>query len=446
MCTYDVGIIGAGPCGIACAISAAKLGKKVIIFECGNGFEDRCCSIDEGKECTNCQYCNVISGFGGCVHYGDAAKLSYYPSGKALYEKLSYDYDRIRDEACKLWNVDSKNDFISNVIETNEYEFSVKQYPVCVTSSKQIKEQINCFWRELKEEGVEYVHGEMCDFLKEDELFRVQLKNKTVFLCKKLVMAVGRKGMDWLRFNLKEKGVNIENPISSIGFRFEVPKEYLRDLGSEHPDFKIRTIRDNVKYKSFCFCGGVNGGRLKFLNYGRYTLLDGHVLSDSDRESKYGNFALLRQVILPDNVEKNYHQYIEDILLEYERISKGKPIYQSYHNFSNMKDEGSEVDMSVACVESGPVYKLLNGDLQQYCDVAREIFEYIAHRNNVDIEVILSQVNVVGLEIEGMWDKVITDDNFMTNIENLYFGGDCGGETQGILQATMMGIKIGEVI
>ena len=34
----------------------------------------------------------------------------------------------------------------------------------------------------------------------------------------------------------------------------------------------------------------------------------------------------------------------------------------------------------------------------------------------------------------------------MTNIEGLYVGGDCGGETQGILQATMMGIKIAESV
>ena len=59
---------------------------------------------------------------------------------------------------------------------------------------------------------------------------------------------------------------------------------------------------------------------------------------------------------------------------------------------------------------------------------------------------ILSKVNVVGLEMEGLWDHIITDENFMTNIGGLYVGGDCGGEVQGLLQATMIGIKIAEAI
>ncbi len=446
MCTYDIGIIGAGPCGISCAIKAAQKGNKVVIVECGNDFENRYCAVDGGKECNSCQFCNVISGFGGCVHYGDSAKLTYYPSGKALYKKLNNDYERIRNEACQLWDIKLESDFISNTIEAEGYDFTVKEYPVCVVDSEHIKKQIRRWRREIQDYKVEYIQKEMIDFKKEDNVFRVILSDQEVFSCKKLIIAIGRKGLSWLRDNVQKKGIQFKTPVPSIGFRFEMPKEYLVDLGKLHPDFKARTKRNNIKFKTFCFCGGANGGRLKFLNYGKYTLLDGHILAESDKESKYGNFALLRQVAPLGEAKIDYHQLIDNILLNYEEVSNGRPIYQSYYNFSRGENSGSDINISVPCIKSGRVCGLLPFDLDEYCKVAQEILSYIAHRQNIKEDLLFMQVNVIGLEIEGMWDTIITDENFMTSIKNLYIGGDCGGETQGILQATMMGIKIAEVV
>lgn len=446
MCTYDIGIIGAGPCGISCALNAANKGKKVVIIESGNNFVNRKCIVDDGKDCCGCQSCNVISGFGGCVHYGDSAKLSYFPSGRALKKKLANDYDRIRDEACSLWNVDSNDDFVSNSIETNTYKFSVKEYPVCVMHNGDIKKVIKSWWNKLKEQNVEYVNGEMIDFEKRNDRFEVLLKNGKRLFCDELVLAIGRQGLGWLRENIHAKGILHESPTSSLGFRFEMPKEYLIDLGMLHPDFKVRMEYNKTKYKTFCFCAGTHGGRLKFANYGKYTLLDGHILTEYDTESKYANFALLRQIVPLEKSNIDYHLLIDDILAEYQTISNGRPIYQSYIDFKNMLDRASNIVVSSSYVKSGPVYKLLKEDLNEYCDVAQEIFSYIAYENNISLEELLLNINVVGLELEGLWDRIITDENFMTNVEGLYVGGDCGGETQGILQATMMGIRISEAI
>lgn len=446
MHTYDVGIIGAGPCGISCALNAAEKGKKVVIVESGNIFTDRYCAVDVEGVCRNCQSCNVISGFGGCVHYGDSAKLSYFPSGKELKRKLANDYDRIRDEACALWSVDSKTDFHSNSILTSQYRFSVKEYPVCVLCSDDIKKKINLWWQILQIKRVEYINDEMIDFEKKNNIFIVSLKDNKKLFCKNLVLAMGRQGLGWFRNNISQKEIAYKAPISLIGFRFEMPKEYLTQLGKLHADFKARIKWKGKKYKTFCFCAGIHGGRLKFANYGKYTLLDGHILTECDAESRYANFALLRQIVPPQNENVDYHYFVDDILIEYQKISNGRPIYQSYMNFKKMIDGKSEFSISNSYVKDGPVYKLLKEDLNGYCDVVQEIFAYLADINGIFLEELLSKVNVVGLELEGLWDKVITDENFMTSVEGLYIGGDCGGETQGILQATMMGIKIAEAV
>ena len=446
MYIYDIGIIGAGPCGIFCALSAADKGKKVVIVESGNDFATRYCAVDAGKECRSCQACNVISGFGGCVHYGDSAKLSFFPSGKELKKKLANDYDRIKNEACELWSVDSDTDFISNEILISQYGFSVKEYPVCVLCSDDIKKRISLWREKLQTQSVDYINEEMIDFEKKDNIFVVSLSNNEKVFCKKLLLAMGRKGIGWFRDNIHKKGIDYKSPISSIGFRFEMPKEYLTELGKLHPDFKARTEYNGTKYKTFCFCAGIHGGRLKFANYGKYTLLDGHILTKTDVESKYANFALLTQ-IKPSNKENmDYYDTVNSILVEYQKISKGRPIYQSYLSFKNMIDGESMYPISSSYVKNGPVYRLLKEGVDDYCYVAQEIFGYLANINGICIDELLPKVNVVGLELEGLWDKIITDENFMTSMEGLYIGGDCGGETQGILQATMMGIKIAEAI
>lgn len=444
MFTYDIGIIGAGPSGISCAIKAARKGKKVVIVECGKDYQERCCAVDHGGECQRCKFCNVISGFGGCIHYGDSAKLSYYPSGKQLYEKLSDEYDRIRDEACQLWEIDSK-EFLSCLINTDNYNFNVKEYPVYVANCEEIKETLKRWKEQLDNLDVEYIHGQMENFRKDKNIFSVSLTDRRVIYCNKLVLAMGRQGLKWFKDNLQTKSIEYIPPISSIGFRFEMPKEYLVETGKLHPDFKARTKCNNIKYKTFCFCAGVNGGRLKFANYGEYTLLDGHILTECDAESQYGNFALLRQVILNDeSLTVDYNTFIDSILEEYKRISKGRPIYQRYIDFKNMVDSDCDIAVSVAYVKKGPVYRLFQGDLKEYCTVAEQIFTYLANVQGISLEEFISNVNVVGLELEGLWDKIVTDANFMTNVEGLHVVGDCGGEAQGIIQAMMMGIKVAE--
>ncbi|MGW5679765.1 hypothetical protein ACWEV4_32595 [Streptomyces sp. NPDC003860] len=83
----DVAVAGAGPAGIACArtLLAERPELKVLLLEAGRVYRRRPCPVDRGFHCTGCAgVCNVISGFGGSMHYGDGAKLSQLPSGRRL--------------------------------------------------------------------------------------------------------------------------------------------------------------------------------------------------------------------------------------------------------------------------------------------------------------------------------------------------------------------------
>ena len=442
---FDVCIIGAGPCGISCAISAAQKGKSVILIEEGNYYLDRCCHVDDNGKCNDCFYCNVISGFGGCVHYGDSAKLSFYPSGKRLYKKIESDYGRILEYACSLWGV-NKDEFVTESISNTSYMFRIKEYPVRVMTSDEIKRAIVKFDNLILSMEITRLNDQMVEIDISDDHFMVTTEKQRKFDCKNVVLATGRKGIEWIRENSLKLNMQISFAKPYIGFRFEMPKDYLIPLGKLHPDFKINATYLGYKYKTFCYCGGVHGGRLKFANYGDYTLLDGHILTETDTESEYGNFSLIRQLAKDNDYTVNVWGEVNKVLVEYQTISNGRPIYQAYSDFSKQKNTDKVNKISNDYVSVGPVYKLLKNGLTHYCEVAEAFFEFIADAAGVTMEEIVMNTNVVGLELEGLWDCISTDSFFMTSTNGLFVGGDCGGETQGILQATMMGIRIAEGI
>src|ERR1051326_4015499 len=85
----DVLVIGAGPGGIAAADLLSGSGARVLLVDAGRPYQRRACPVDMGRSCHGCRnVCNVISGFGGSIHFGDGVKLSRFPSGRRLAELL----------------------------------------------------------------------------------------------------------------------------------------------------------------------------------------------------------------------------------------------------------------------------------------------------------------------------------------------------------------------
>ena len=330
--------------------------------------------------------------------------------------------------------------------------FDVKNYGICIWNSSDIKSFIQKRFFELSERGNIVFNTEVVRIDKnENGLKTTYCKDGNVFslMARNILVATGRSGFLWWRQELRKLKIKYARPISSIGLRFEFPKEFLSKLGKQHPDLKIR-VQDNVrKYKTFCFCAGENGGRIKYENYGKFMLLDGHILTCTDKLSAFGNFALLAQLIDEKGeaigFDTIYQRYIE----KYIQLNSGRPIYQSYFDFKNKNINSERRNISVKDSMPSKVWEIFECDFhKQYCAVADEILYWIILESNiqVDYETFTKNVNVIALEIEGIWDKIEINSNFMSSVPNLYVAGDCAGLSQGIIQAMISGIAVARSI
>src|SRR5262245_20072541 len=98
-----VTLVGAGP---GCLAAASFLRTRPALFsvtmiEKGRPPVARHCPVDAGRRCRACGgTCNVISGFGGAMHYGDSIKLSKFPAGRRLRQHLGIEiYERLERQA-----------------------------------------------------------------------------------------------------------------------------------------------------------------------------------------------------------------------------------------------------------------------------------------------------------------------------------------------------------
>ena len=97
---YDVVIVGAGPAGLFSAYELITKNKdlKILLLDQGRFAENRVCPMNKkGIKCTNCNPCQILSGFGGAGTFSDG-KLNFIPKlGKSdLFKYMS------QDEAYKL--------------------------------------------------------------------------------------------------------------------------------------------------------------------------------------------------------------------------------------------------------------------------------------------------------------------------------------------------------
>jgi len=468
----NAAIIGCGPAGLACALSLTQMGYKgpIHLLDSGRPFARRQCPVDNQEACHGCQgVCNVLAGFGGSVHYGDSIKLSKFPSGRRLYELLGTEHaEALTDAALNLLQPrnDPKAIDFRHSREEGAVPFPLKCYPVATLCSKWVKRAIEDLharvaetktiqlqlltqWRQIERRAGGGFEMLVTDSLRSDQ--------QRVLHADRLIIAAGRLGSRWWRKQVRQLGLEYIPATASAGVRFECPASLLAGAHQLHPDFKISVWRQGIKLKTFCFCAGPGGGRVKFTDYADFTLLDGHVIVEG--EPRLANFGLLTQ-LRDESGEPRPYEWIEQELLSAYRSLRadrpGKPVLQWYPDFCGRRLTCTTLEQFERLTGSKPSvsdYSVANLATlfppkahDALCEVFEELLDFfrgLVHYPQ-SLDQTLSQVGVVGLEIENMWDQLQVSPAMETSCAGLYACGDSAGVSQGILQAAISGIAAAE--
>ena len=450
----DIVIIGAGISGISCALTLLHedyIGK-ITIIEQGYNCRNRICSADKIGICSNCSSCNTISGFGGSLHYGDTVKLSCFPSGKRLFKVIGNKSEKYQNLALSYFSK-SKHDFISPSKESSP--LIEKIYPITTLHSDDAKKILEKWTNELLSyENLTILYNSKVKSLnRTGNTFTISYFNQgeEEINADIIVLCTGRAGFRVIKKITSSLQVKLRPPHISIGFRFLMPNYILDKVSDIHPDFKTSLAYLNYKYKTFCFSAGKLGGRIKHANHGDFMLIDGHSITDTKTPSTISNFAILSQLI---DYSGNYYSYdwiknnIISVYRELNSAHKGKPVLQSYNDFKAKRitisshEHLSKLDSKIYTI--GNLASLIP-NLEQhdgFCNTLETLIQEFCRISEVKEELpnILSQISVLGLELESIWDEIELNQNMETNIPYLFITGDSSGLAQGILQAAIGGI------
>lgn len=470
----DVLVIGAGPAGIMTALGVPPdSGLSVLLLDAGHTYRQRRCPADEGGPCRGCGgTCNVISGFGGCIHYGDAVKVSRFPAGRRLLETLGAERAHQLGETAEGLILDHAPAFRRLAASLRGTEtagafpgYRIKDYPVAVLTSDRVRGVLEGLCQRLASRpnvrmineaevvGIDPGPGGFSARIARTRPHRlVQRVN-----CRHLVVAVGRRGQRWWSQELRRLGVQHTPPTPSLGLRFECPTHLLAPAGALHPDFKASRTVHGVKVKTFCLCAGAGGGRVKFTHYGMQTLLDGHIIPEPGRPG-VANIALLAQLRDPTGQPLDAASIDRDLLQPYRALRAdrpGGPVLQWYPDFRartlthcSLREvtEATGFHPSVADYAVANLAMLLPHGIHRALTTVFEDLMFRLTGDELSDRHYLAHVAVMGLELEGLWDQVAVSTGMESSVPGLFTVGDCAGLAQGILQSAVAGLAAADEI
>ncbi len=485
---FDVVIAGAGPAGLACAAELQQQAPhlRVLVAEAGRSYRRRPCPVDRGFSCTGCGgICNVISGFGGSMHYGDGAKLSLLPSGRRLIDLFGKAEAQALCHDAYAWLTAplepsptlSGQDLSTQVVDAFAHHgLMVREYPVAVLGESDLAQVIEyCFTSataQIRHQSeltaiapmratTDRIDGHHRSCQAPVSVTLSSRQGTEHVQAGAVVLATGRRGISTTAALLRGLGVPMTPPDLSVGVRLEMDTRLLAAIGGEHPDLKIsqRSVAQTHKVKTFCFCGGENGGRVKFTHYhsafgASVITLDGHETTErsstSDRPLA-GNFGLLCQVQGRGDAEASQTSFLDT----YRRMNDGRPVVQRLSRFLARRHEPlSWPELERCCafqpsvhdLTTAPVHTLFTGE--EHASLAaglRRVMNSILRHANLpnvpeNIDQLADQILVLAPEFEFAWQRPAMDSTCQVPGHPVYVVGDAAGVAQGIVQGAMMGV------
>ena len=471
---YDVIVVGMGPSSVFLAYELVKNKKanNILLIEEGKSVRKRVCPIEKTGKCIKCKpFCNITSGFSGAGAFSDGKLSLYNPDDDDIYvggELHEYIGVPQTKELIDYTDQIYLNFGADTHLKGTEYKDEVKKI-----YDKAKKENINLISIPIRHLGTEKSHelyGLLEDFLIENNvtlLFEtivsdLIIENNQVIgvrtkaskyigddvelediYADNVVIAVGRKGANWLTNMCYKHSIKTNPGIVDIGVRYELPDEVMKDINKYMYEGKFIGKPEPFRDKVRTFCQNPSGFVSTEVYDNNLTLVNGH--SYKDKKSTNTNLALLvshhfnypfnKPIEYGRNVAKNLNELGNGNVV----VQRLGDIYRGKRTWQEELEKNSVIPTLKAAVAGDITFALgyrTMTDILQFIRAMDKVIEGFADPNNL----------LYGPEIKFYSNKIDINSNFETSVKNLYSIGDGGGLTRGLMMASCSGVYLARVL
>ncbi len=475
MAKYDVIVVGMGPSSIFMAYEMIKLDKtkKVLLIDQGRRVEKRACPIEKTGVCAKCKpFCSITSGFSGAGAFSDG-KLSLYNKededfyiGGNLHNYIGVEETKkLIDYADSIYldfGADTKLEGTAFKNEVSEIKEKAKKegltlidIPIRHLGTEKAHELYHKLEKHLEDNGVDMLFETMVrDLIIEDGSIKgvkvkkskdIELEDEDLeeIYGDKVVIAVGRKGANWLVNMCSKHNIATQAGVVDIGVRYELPDEIMKDINKYMYEGKFVGRPGPFGDKVRTFCQNPSGFVASEVYDNNLTLVNGH--SYKDRKSTNTNLAILvshrfnypfdKPIDYGRNVAKNLNELGNGNVL----VQRLGDIYRGKRTWEHELQRNS-VQKTLKSAVAGDItfaigYRTMT-DILQFIRCLDKVVEGFANPDNL----------LYAPEIKFYSNKVVIDNNFETSIKGLYSIGDGGGMTRGLMMASCSGVQMARII
>ncbi len=464
---YDLVVIGMGPSSIFLAYELIQKNKadNVLLIDEGKPVEKRNCPIEKLGKCVKCKpFCNITSGFSGAGAFSDG-KLSLYdkedddihiggnlhkyigvPKTKELIDYADSVYLKFGADT-KLEGIEHKDDIDRLKKKSAKEGISLINIPIRHLGTEKSHEIYKNIEEYLAKNNINMMFETIVDdlIIKDNEIKGVIIKNANKndqieeIYAKKVVLAVGRKGADWLVNMCDKHKIKTEPGTVDIGVRYELKDEVMKEVNEYLYEGKFIGYPSPFKDKVRTFCQNPSGFVSSEVYDNNLTMVNGH--SYKDRKSTNTNLAILvshnfkypfdKPIDYGKNIAKNLNELGNDNVL----VQRLGDIYRGKRTWEE-ELKANEVVPTLKSAVAGDItfaigYRTMT-DILQFIRTLDKVIEGFADPCNL----------LYAPEIKFYSNKVWINEDFETSIKNLYCIGDGGGMTRGLMMASAAGVQM----
>lgn len=472
---YDIIVVGMGPSSAFFAYEKIKQNSKdkILMIDQGKRVENRNCPIEKMGKCIKCKpFCNITNGFSGAGAFSDG-KLSLYNKededfyvGGKLHKYLGVEETKkiidYTDQIYLEFGADKNLEGIKYKKEIDELKIKAKKQgielisiPIRHLGTEKAHELYRKIEEYIEKSGIEMrFETIVSDIIIEDGKAKgVRVKSSKLvdddeveleeIYADKVIIAVGRKGANWLSDICDKYKIKTRAGVVDIGIRYELPDIIMEKINKYMYEGKFIGRPYPFKDKVRTFCQNPSGFVSAEVYDNNMSLVNGH--SYKDKKSTNTNLAILvshhfnepfnNPIQYGRNVAKNLNELGNGNVL----VQRLGDIFRGKRTWKEELDNNSVVPTLKSAVPGDITFAIGYRTMTDIINFIKEmdiIIEGFANPDNL----------LYGPEIKFYSNELVLNERFETSICGLYAMGDGCGMTRGLMMASASGVAMAKIL